>query len=135
MRAFSVPHFAHSKPSEGKNFPKWIQAMENTNAHSKIIAAWLLGASGISFVIFSIVRSFGTAFFSDPVGFFLSHHVLFHRYCCQWRVRSRQNPTYWQFLFLINENYSGDHPTTLGNDWKAANKEYMKFQNMNPIFG
>mmetsp|Transcript_12590 Transcript_12590/g.12223 ORF Transcript_12590/g.12223 Transcript_12590/m.12223 type:complete len:91 (-) Transcript_12590:263-535(-) len=29
----------------------------------------------------------------------------------------------------------GEKVETLNSDWKSANKEYMKFQNMNPIFG
>lgn len=30
---------------------------------------------------------------------------------------------------------TGHKPSTLSNDWKQANKEYMKFQKMNPIWG
>jgi hypothetical protein len=29
----------------------------------------------------------------------------------------------------------GEKLDTMNSDWKTANKEYMKFQNMNPIFG
>lgn len=29
----------------------------------------------------------------------------------------------------------GEKLDTRESDWKTANKEYMKFQNMNPIFG
>ena len=29
----------------------------------------------------------------------------------------------------------GEHVHTLSDDWKSANKEYMKFQKMNPIYG
>lgn len=30
---------------------------------------------------------------------------------------------------------TGHKPSTLTNDWRQANKEYMKFQKMNPIWG
>jgi hypothetical protein len=30
---------------------------------------------------------------------------------------------------------NGHKPKTMSNDWSQANKEYMKFQKMNPIFG
>ena len=30
---------------------------------------------------------------------------------------------------------TGHKPMTITDDWRQANKEYMKFQKMNPIFG
>lgn len=30
---------------------------------------------------------------------------------------------------------TGHKPPTITDDWRQANKEYMKFQKMNPIFG
>ena len=38
---------------------------------------------------------------------------------------------------LLNENktYTGEKVRTLSDDWVAANKDYMRFQNNNPITG
>ena len=33
---------------------------------------------------------------------------------------------------LVN---TGEHVHTLSDDWKSANKEFMKFQKMNPVHG
>jgi hypothetical protein len=30
---------------------------------------------------------------------------------------------------------TGEHVHTLSDDWKSANKEFMKFQKMNPVHG
>jgi len=37
---------------------------------------------------------------------------------------------FWSILMA-----RGEHVHTLSDDWKAANKDYMKFQKMNPITG
>jgi Cytochrome c oxidase subunit IV len=39
------------------------------------------------------------------------------------------------FLSLLLTPITGEHVHTLSDDWKSANKEYMKFQKMNPIHG
>jgi hypothetical protein len=43
--------------------------------------------------------------------------------------------SFFALFALFPPSLSGEKPVTLNADWVAAEKDYTKFQNLNPIFG
>lgn len=90
---------------------KWLVALEKAPRASVILGS--LGASlGISGFVWSIFMARGLNAVGQLQRFQLNYFV--------------------SFFLLV---FAGEHVKTLSDDWKSANKEYMKFQKMNPIWG